>query len=125
MGESGTPRESGEDEIVLQSPSLMAGYFRRPDLTAEVLHDGWFHTGDRGVIDRSGNIRITGRLKDEINRAGFKVQPAEIDRLIESHPAVRRACVFGLADDAGGESVAAAVARSHSGTVVLRTRSAA
>ena len=110
VGESGAPRATGEGEIVLQSPSLMAGYFRRPDLTAEVLHGGWFHTGDFGVIDRSGNIRITGRLKDEINRAGFKVQPAEIDRLIESHPAVRRACVFGLADEAGGESVAAAVA---------------
>jgi oxalate---CoA ligase len=109
MSESGAPRETGEGEIALQSPSLMAGYFRRPDLTAEVLHDGWFHTGDRGVIDRSGNIRITGRLKDEINRAGFKVQPAEIDRLLESHPAVRRACVFGLADAASGESVAAAI----------------
>jgi acyl-CoA synthetase (AMP-forming)/AMP-acid ligase II len=100
---------AGEGEIVLQSPSLMSGYFRRSDLTAMVLRDGWFHTGDRGSIDDSGNIRITGRIKDEINRAGFKVQPAEIDRLLESHPAVAEACVFGLADPVGGESVAAAV----------------
>jgi acyl-CoA synthetase (AMP-forming)/AMP-acid ligase II len=100
---------AGEGEIVLQSPSLMSGYFRRPNLTAEVLRDGWFHTGDRGSVDESGTIRITGRIKDEINRAGFKVQPAEIDHLLESHPAVARACVFGIADPVGGESVAAAI----------------
>jgi acyl-CoA synthetase (AMP-forming)/AMP-acid ligase II len=109
MNDSDLP-PSGEGEIVLQSPSLMSGYFRRPDLTAAVLRDGWFHTGDRGSVDASGAIRITGRIKDEINRAGFKVQPAEIDRLIEGHPAVLRACVFGIADPVAGESVAAAVA---------------
>jgi oxalate---CoA ligase len=101
---------AGEGEIVLQSPSLMSGYFRRPDLTAAVWRDGWFHTGDRGSIDKGGNIHITGRIKDEINRAGFKVQPAEIDRLLESHPAIAKACAFGVADPVAGESVAAAVA---------------
>jgi oxalate---CoA ligase len=100
---------AGEGEIVLQSPSLMSGYFRRPDLTRDILRGEWFHTGDRGAIDDSGNIRITGRIKDEINRAGFKVQPAEIDRLLESHPAVAEACAFGIADPVGGESVAVAV----------------
>jgi acyl-CoA synthetase (AMP-forming)/AMP-acid ligase II len=100
---------TGEGEIVLQSPSLMSGYFRRPDLTGAVVHDGWFHTGDRGSVDNGGNMRITGRIKDEINRAGFKVQPAEIDRLLESHPAVAEACAFGVADPVGGEAVAAAV----------------
>jgi oxalate---CoA ligase len=109
IDDRGARRETGEGEIVLQSPSLMAGYFRRPDLTAQVMRDGWFYTGDRGVIDRAGNIRITGRIKDEINRAGFKVQPAEIDALLEAHPAVSRACVFGIADAASGESVAAAI----------------
>jgi acyl-CoA synthetase (AMP-forming)/AMP-acid ligase II len=98
-----------DGEIVLQTPSLMSGYFRRPDLTDEVLHDGWFHTGDRGSVDAAGTIRITGRIKDEINRAGFKVQPAEIDRLLESHPAIAETCVFGMADPVGGESVAAAI----------------
>jgi acyl-CoA synthetase (AMP-forming)/AMP-acid ligase II len=105
----GALARAGEGEIVLQSPSLMSGYFRRPDLTAAVLHDGWFHTGDRGSVNKSGNIRITGRIKDEINRAGFKVQPAEIDLLLESHPAIAEACVFGMADPVAGESVAAAV----------------
>ncbi|HLL27537.1 MAG TPA: long-chain fatty acid--CoA ligase [Xanthobacteraceae bacterium] len=109
VNERGERQALGEGEIVLQSPSLMAGYFGRPDLSAEVLRDGWFHTGDRGSIDADGKIRLTGRIKDEINRAGFKVQPAEIDRLLESHPAVAQACVFAIPDTIGGESVAAAI----------------
>lgn len=109
LDDSGRLLPSGEGEIVLQSPSLMSGYFRRSDLTAAALRDGWFHTGDRGSVDGAGKIRITGRIKEEINRAGFKVQPAEVDRLLESHPAVAEACVFGMEDKVGGESVAAAI----------------
>jgi acyl-CoA synthetase (AMP-forming)/AMP-acid ligase II len=87
----------------------MSSYLGRPDLTAAVLQDGWYRTGDRGCIDPTGRIRLTGRIKDEINRAGFKVQPAEIDVLLETHPAVAEACVFAVPDPVGGESVAAAV----------------
>ncbi len=87
----------------------MSGYLRRPDLTAAVLVDGWYHTGDTAHIDERGLIRLTGRIKDEINRAGLKVQPAEIDALLETHPAVAEACVFGVADAVSGEIVAAAV----------------
>jgi acyl-CoA synthetase (AMP-forming)/AMP-acid ligase II len=108
-GDDGMRRSSGEGEIVVQSPALMSGYLHRPDLTATVLRDGWLHTGDRGVIDEHGIIRLTGRIKDEINRAGLKIQPAEIDMLIESHPAVAEACTFALADAVSGERVAAAV----------------
>jgi acyl-CoA synthetase (AMP-forming)/AMP-acid ligase II len=68
----------GDGEIVLQSPCLMQGYFDRPDLTPAAISNGWFRTGDRGTVDDLGRIWLTGRIKDEINRGGFKVQPASI-----------------------------------------------
>ena len=107
--DDGVLRSTGEGEIVVATPSLMSGYLRRPDLTAAALQDGWFSTGDRGAIDAQGRIRLTGRIKDEINRAGFKVQPAEIDRLLERHPAIAEACAFAVTDPASGEAVAVAI----------------
>lgn len=98
----------GEGEIIVQTPSLMAGYLDRPDLTAAVLEDGWYRTGDQGVIDARG-VTVSGRIKDEINRAGFKIQPAEIDMLIEQHDAVAEACAFAIPDAVSGEIVGAAV----------------
>jgi acyl-CoA synthetase (AMP-forming)/AMP-acid ligase II len=106
---TGAIRGTGEGELLVRSPSAMSGYLHRPDLTAAALAESWYHTGDTAHIDGNGSIRLTGRIKDEINRAGFKVQPAEIDALLEAHPAVAEACTFGLADAASGEIVAAAV----------------
>jgi acyl-CoA synthetase (AMP-forming)/AMP-acid ligase II len=100
----------GEGEIVVQTPSLMSSYFRRDDLTEAVLREGWYRTGDRGTLDKGGVIRLNGRVKDEINRGGFKVQPAEIDALLVRHPAVADACAFAIADPVSGEIVGAAVA---------------
>jgi thioesterase domain-containing protein/acyl carrier protein len=94
---------------VVQSPGLMSGYLDRPDLTGAALRDGWFRTGDHGSVDNNGRIWLTGRIKDEINRAGLKVRPAEIDLLLEHHPAVAEACTFGIADPISGEIVAALV----------------
>lgn len=99
----------GEGELLLQSPSLMQGYLHRPDLTAPVLRAGWFHSGDIGRIEADGTLRLIGRQKEEINRAGMKVNPAEIDLLLERHPAVAEACCFALPDAVSGELVAAAV----------------
>jgi acyl-CoA synthetase (AMP-forming)/AMP-acid ligase II len=107
--DSGVIRQTGGGELVVKSPCVMSGYLRRPDLTAAALVDGWYHTGDTGHIDEGGLIRLTGRIKDEINRAGFKVQPSEIDSLLETHPAVSEACVFGVPDLVSGQIVAAAV----------------
>jgi acyl-coenzyme A synthetase/AMP-(fatty) acid ligase len=107
--DGGAIRANGEGEIAVQSAALMSGYLDRPDLTADVMRDGWYHTGDRGRVDELGRIWLTGRIKDEINRAGFKVQPAEIELLLETHPAVAEACAFGVPDPVGGEAVAAAV----------------
>jgi acyl-CoA synthetase (AMP-forming)/AMP-acid ligase II len=99
----------GEGEIVVQSPSLMKGYFRRPDLTEAVLRDGWFRTGDIGRIEASGEAWLTGRAKYEINRGGLKVHPEDIDVLLERHEAVHEACAFAIPDEAAGESVGVAV----------------
>ena len=87
----------------------MSGYLERADLTAAVLRDGWLRTGDHGSIDAQGHIWLAGRIKDEINRAGLKVQPAELDTLLESHPAVAEACAFAVPDPVSGEAVAVAV----------------
>jgi acyl-CoA synthetase (AMP-forming)/AMP-acid ligase II len=106
---SGAIRATGEGELLVNSPSVMSGYLQRSDLTDAALRDGWYQTGDTAIIDTRGLVRLTGRIKDEINRAGLKVQPAEIDTLLQTHPAVREACAFGIADAVSGEIVAAAV----------------
>ena len=109
IDEGGSIQDTGAGEIIIRSPSMMAGYLDRPDLTTAAFYQGWYRTGDRGLIDERGRLWLTGRIKDEINRAGAKVQPAEIDALLESNPAVAEACVFGISDPIGGEAVAAAV----------------
>jgi acyl-CoA synthetase (AMP-forming)/AMP-acid ligase II len=105
----GQQQSSGEGEIIIKSPSLMSGYLDRPDLTAEVMQNGWYRTGDWGYVDDRGTIYLQGRIKDEINRAGFKVQPAELDMLLEKHPEVEEACAFGIPDPLTDEIVAVAV----------------
>jgi acyl-CoA synthetase (AMP-forming)/AMP-acid ligase II/thioesterase domain-containing protein len=109
IDDRGAFQQTGEGEIIVRSPCLMSGYFNRPDVTADVLSNGWFRTGDRGFIDDLGRLSLTGRIKDEINRAGFKVQPAEIDMVIETHPEVAEACAFAIPDPIGGEAIGAAV----------------
>lgn len=120
----GTLRARGEGEIVVQTPSLMQGYFRRPDLTGEVLERGWLRTGDLGHLDEAGRLWLTGRAKNEINRAGLKVQPEEIDLLLERHPDVAEACAFGVPDETSGELVGVAVRLTQPGGITageLRT----
>jgi acyl-CoA synthetase (AMP-forming)/AMP-acid ligase II/thioesterase domain-containing protein len=109
MNESGAVCDRGAGEILIRSGCLMSGYLKRQDLTDAAFVQGWFRTGDLGSIDDQDRIWVTGRLKDEINRGGFKVQPAEVDSLLETHPAVAEACVFGIPDPMGGEAVAAAI----------------
>jgi len=109
LKDEGMIATQGDGEIVIRSDSVMSGYFKRDDLTAAAFKDGWFRTGDHGSIDKDQRIWITGRLKDEINCGGFKVKPAELDSLLESHPSVAEACAFGIPDPTAGEAVAAAI----------------
>ena len=109
LDDEGQLHNEGEGELVLQTPALMAGYYGQPDVTAEVLRGGWFRTGDIGRINTDGVMRLIGRKKSEINRAGIKVQPEELDSLLERHPEVIEACTFGMPDEISGETVAAAI----------------
>lgn len=109
LGESGARLAVGEGEILLQTPSLTTGYLGRPDLTAEALQDGWYHTGDTGSIDADGVMRLTGRRKSEINKGGIKVQPEEVELLLERHESIVEACCFAAPDAVSGECVGAAI----------------
>jgi acyl-CoA synthetase (AMP-forming)/AMP-acid ligase II len=107
--ESGTISASGEGEILVKTPSLMSGYLNRPEETSSVMVNGFFATGDIGLVDPTGVITVTGRKKLEINRGGIKVSPEEIEALIERHDTVAEVCVFGMPHEVSGETVAAAV----------------
>ncbi|MEU6669477.1 AMP-binding protein [Streptomyces sp. NPDC046727] len=96
-------------EVQVRSPYVMSGYWKQPDLTAEVLRDGWVHTGDVGYLDDDGYLYIVDRIKDMIVVVGGHVYPAELEELLLSHPAVAQCTVFGSRDDESGEHVNAAV----------------
>jgi acyl-coenzyme A synthetase/AMP-(fatty) acid ligase len=108
VGQDGVRRDRGEGELVVRTPSIMKGYFLRDDLTDQVVRDGWYHTGDVGCIGADGVIRLTGRQKSEINKAGMKIHPEELDLLLERHPLVAEACAFGIPDEYSGELVGVA-----------------
>ena len=109
LDESGEINGRGHGEILLQTPSLMNGYHGRDELSAEVLRDGWYLTGDIGEIAADGTMRLTGRQKAMINKAGMKVHPEEVDLLLEQNPNVAEACCFAVPDPVQGEAVGAAV----------------
>lgn len=104
---------SGTGEIVLRTPSVMLGYFNRPELTATKFEKGWYLTGDVGSIDDRGVIRLSGRADDMINVGGIKVCPEEIDILLERHDAVEEACAFAADDPIAGQVPYAAVRLSE------------
>jgi acyl-CoA synthetase (AMP-forming)/AMP-acid ligase II len=91
-------------EIVVRGYNVMAGYFENPEATDETIDgDGWLHTGDIGIMDSAGNLRITDRLKDMFITGGFNCYPAEIENIIASHPAVAMNAVIGIPDERQGE----------------------
>ncbi|HZD65823.1 MAG TPA: AMP-binding protein, partial [Acidimicrobiales bacterium] len=99
-----------QGEVRARGYQAMLGYFDMPEQTAEALdRDGWVHTGDLGVMDERGYLRITGRLTDMIIRGGENIYPAEIEEALFSHPAVESAAVLGLPDPTWGEVVGAVV----------------
>jgi len=96
-------------EIVIKGPTVTQGYEANPAANASAFSNGWFRTGDQGTMDEEGYLRITGRLKELINRGGEKVSPLEVDETIMDHPAVAQVVTFAMPHDKLGEEVAAAV----------------
>jgi long-chain acyl-CoA synthetase len=99
------PRKEGE--IVIRGPMLMKGYWNKPEETAEVLRDGWLHTGDVGYVDEDGYFWITDRKKDLIIKAGENISPRTIEEVLFKHPKVSEAAVIGMKDDVYGEEIKA------------------
>jgi oxalate---CoA ligase len=112
----GALASDGEGEVVVHSPSIMQGYHGQPGLTAAAFHGSWFRTGDVGRVEKDGELILVGRIKDEINRAGIKIAPAEVDLLLGRHPDVVDACAFAMPDQVAGEIVAAAVVLGEGST---------
>ena len=110
MDASGQLLELGETgEVVIRGENVFDSYENNPQATADAFSNGWFRTGDQGVIDADGYLAITGRLKELINRGGEKISPLEVDEVIMDHPAVTQVATFALPHDTLGEEVAAAV----------------
>jgi acyl-CoA synthetase (AMP-forming)/AMP-acid ligase II len=117
MTETGTLLSSGErGEVVIQGPNVITGYENNPEANAKSFINGWFRTGDEGVLDGEGYLRLTGRIKELINRGGEKIAPREIDDVLLGHPAISEAVCFGVPHPTWGEEVAAAVVLSEAAT---------
>lgn len=114
VDESGAEvRPNMAGELTVRGDIVFPGYWKRPDATAEVLRNGWLHTGDVGYRDEEGYIFITDRVKDMIISGGSNIYPREVEEVLLQHDAVAEACVVGVPDNVWGEAV--------QGVVVLRT----
>jgi len=113
VDDDGEPVALGErGEIAIRGPQVMAGYWNRPDETARSMtSDGFFKTGDIGVMDASGNTRIVDRKKDMILVSGFNVYPNEVEAVISNHPGVLECACVGVPDAGSGEAVKLFVVR--------------
>jgi acyl-CoA synthetase (AMP-forming)/AMP-acid ligase II len=110
VDETGTTVPTGSPgEIVIRGPNVMREYENNPKANADAFYDGWFRTGDQGVMDEDGYVAIVGRLKEIINRGGEKISPREVDEIIMEHPAVHQCVTFAMPHEMLGEEVAAAI----------------
>lgn len=96
-------------EIAIRGPNVMLGYWRNQEATDEVIRNGWFHSGDIGMMDDEGYFYIVDRLKDMINMSGFKIYPAEVENVLYTHEAVSEVAVYGINNPISGEAVKARV----------------
>ena len=120
-GADNKPLAQGEvGEILYRGPNVMKGYWNRPEATAEAIDaEGWFHTGDAGLIDEDGFLFISDRVKDMVISGGENVYPAEVESVLYEHPAIAEVAIIGLADEKWGEAVTAVVALNAGATLSL------
>jgi len=104
----------------VRGPNVMQGYFEDPEATAETIdREGWLHTGDVGLLDENGNLRILDRIKDVVIVGGFNAYPAEIENTLLAHPAILEVAIIGMPDERMGEVCAAAVVPKPGQTLTL------
>ena len=121
MSPDGRLLSSGEEgEVVTRGPNVTPGYENNPKANEAGFAFGWFHTGDQGFMDEDGYLKITGRLKEIINRGGEKIAPMEVDEVLMEHEAVAQVVIFAMPHDKLGEEVAAAVVLREGKTVTER-----
>ncbi len=109
----------GPGELCLAGPQVMSGYWNKPEETAEVIRDGWLHTGDVAEIDEEGFFKIVDRKKDMIIVGGFNVYPRDVEEVLYAHPKVLECAVIGVPDPRSGETVKAFIVLKpgQSGTI--------
>jgi long-chain acyl-CoA synthetase len=112
VNDNDEPVETGQPgEVVIRGHNVMKGYYKQPEATAQAMRNGWFHTGDIGMLDADGYLSIVDRKKDMILRGGFSVFPRELEEVILTHPAVSLVAVIGVPDDRLGEEVKAFIVK--------------
>jgi len=103
MGKEELPPHK-EGEILIKGPTVMLGYWNQPKETRKVIRDGWFYTGDIGLLDEEGYLKIVDRKKELILCSGFNVYPSDLENIMIRHPAIQEVAVIGVPDDYRGES---------------------
>ncbi|GAA5171030.1 long-chain fatty acid--CoA ligase [Pseudonocardia eucalypti] len=121
LAPDGTPVPVGErGEICVRGPQVMAGYWRNPSATDNVIDaDGWFHTGDVGVCDPDGYVYVVDRVKDMVISGGENVYPAEVESVLYDHPSVAEVAIIGTPDTRWGEAVTAVVVLASGASLTL------
>ncbi|MGA2262243.1 MAG: AMP-dependent synthetase, partial [Acidobacteriota bacterium] len=98
-----------QGEVMIRGANVISGYEDNPEANLSSFVNGWFRTGDEGILDRQGYLKLVGRIKELIVRGGEKIAPLEIDQVLQLHPAVAEVATFGVPHRIYGEEVAAAV----------------
>ncbi|OLO26063.1 hypothetical protein PZ61_0235710 [Streptomyces sp. MNU77] len=111
------PGQEVTGELLVRGPNVMAGYWNKPEATAEALVDGWYRTGDIVRVDPAGTFSLVDRSKDIVITGGLNVYPAEVERVLRDLPGVAEVCVVGTPDERWGEVVSAAVVPVSPGSV--------
>jgi acyl-CoA synthetase (AMP-forming)/AMP-acid ligase II len=114
MDSSGNLLSPGEEgEVCIRGENVTPGYENNDAANASSFTNGWFRTGDQGLFDQDGYLKITGRLKEIINRGGEKISPLEVDNVLMEHPDIQQVVTFAVADKMLGEEIGAAIVMAH------------